>query len=153
MGAVSERRGGQMGNKRGKERQRRRRELRLAQPRVRNALESARREREWVEALAAACEPELDRTVPVTIQRWDRDASKTEPAVVEQPAPLVDLTSKAEGEEWSLGQARMLYRDGYHLAWVTERTGWGAWWFSDLIGPDGYATELREEWDGWADAA
>jgi hypothetical protein len=42
-----------------------------------------------------------------------------------------------------MGQARTMIRDGYRLAKVCERTGWGGFWFEDQVGPDGYLKEER----------
>jgi hypothetical protein len=140
-----------VGTRSGKKRHRsdptvRRRETRLAQPRVANALAAAAAERDRIAALVASLPtPELEAQT-VVLHR----AVKTERggiAVVEveatRPAPALDLTSMAEGDKgWTLGQARLLYQDGYSVAHVVARTGWGAGWLRDLMGRDGYYAGL-----------
>lgn len=124
-----------------------RREIRLAKPRVANALAAAKAERERIAALVAATAvPELEAEV-VVIRQVISQGRHLE-VEVERPRPVVDLASMAEGElGWSLGQARLLYQDGYSLAHVVARTGWGAGWFRDLMGPDGYYADLPIVWD------
>lgn len=125
-----------------------RRERRLALPRVANALAKAAAERARIEALIEKAHPELANTVGVVIQRAMANG-KTEAVTVQRPVPLVDLTNRTEGDKgWSLGQARVLFGDGYHLRRVVELTGWGGWWFSDLVDAEGYARSFRAE--AWA---
>lgn len=123
-----------------------RRERRLALPRVANALAAAAAERDRIAALVASLPaPELEPQT-VVLHR----AVKTERGgivVVEveatRPAPALDLTSMAEGDKgWTLGQARLLYQDGYSVGYVVARTGWGAGWLRDLMGRDGYYADL-----------
>lgn len=149
---LTERRGSAFGNKRGKEAQRRRAELRLSKPRVRNALAEVAAHQARLEAqLQHQSTGELLATVTVPIRRWDKVAHEHVAAVVERPVPVVAMDDRALGEKgWDVGQARLLYLDGYPLDWVVARTGWGAWWFSDLVGRDGYAVDLRRESEAWA---
>lgn len=46
---------------------------------------------------------------------------------------------------WSLGQARMMLRQGYSLAKVQRLTGWGENWLRDLV--DYRDRRGRAEWD------
>lgn len=121
-----------------------RRERRLANPRVRSALAHAAAERARVEALIDKTPaPVVLRQVEVTVQRVQGGKGDPVPVLVERHVPLVDLDSKAEGDKgWSLGQARLLFGDGYSLACVVARTGWGGWWFRDMLAEDGYARTL-----------
>jgi hypothetical protein len=115
------------------------RALRLAQPRVRDALSAARTDREWLAAEAA----EVERIV----RQWTAELARkaVEATVAGRPAPappaLHDRSNRSAGLDrgWTLGQARVLLTDGYPLARVCERTGWGGWWFRDIVGNDGYA--------------
>lgn len=45
----------------------------------------------------------------------------------------------AQGDRWTLGQARQLLRDGYSLAHASRITGWGAMWLEDLVTEQGDA--------------
>jgi hypothetical protein len=154
LGAKSERRGAQFGNTRGKERQRRRTNLRLATPRVATALDAARGHQEDLEALIA-------RQLRESAEQVERGRSQARQAVVGreeggsgskhpstswrvsglpiQPVVTRTVDPQAVGQQgWSLGQARTLLRDGYHVQKVSQMTGYGAAWFDDLVGRDGY---------------
>jgi len=50
--------------------------------------------------------------------------------------PQID--ADAEGSVFTLGQARSLLRQGYHVNKVITKTGWGRNWFDDLVDPSGY---------------
>lgn len=122
---------GARGNKRGKEAQRRRREIRLGRGRVQDALDEVARNRKWLEAelakaIAAGESPTLLPTPTV------------ETVNGELPAPLPDPWREGDVTRWPLGSARLLVKDGYSLAYAVRRTGWGEHWFRDLVGPDGY---------------
>ena len=143
------------GSRAGKKRPRRdpslaRRERRMSSPRVRGALAEAAEQRAKIEALLARQSPaELYASVTVPVRRWDKTTRDYAQAVIERPVPEVAMDDRAEGDKgWTVGQARLLYMDGYSLDWVVRRTGWGAWWFSDLTGADGYAVKVHDgmEW-------
>lgn len=58
--------------------------------------------------------------------------------------PVVDVDCKDRSPGASLRQVRSLVRQGYSAAQVTRMTGWGAYWFADLLDSDGYYNEERE---------
>lgn len=126
----------------------RRRELRLEKPRVRKALEKAGAERKLIERLAAAADEaarnwRASHPTPAALDREPEDIGSITLAL-----PLADLanqTAPADGG-WSLGQARMLLRDGYHVGQVCRRTGWGGYWFSDLVDAEGYYAQPKASW-------
>lgn len=79
--------------------------------------------------------------------------------VVPPPTPLVDLLAKlappsnpkgVDGEDKTraagvtLAQVRSLVRQGYSGVQVQRMTGWGGYWFADMLDDDGYYNEERE---------
>jgi hypothetical protein len=88
--------------------------------------------------------PVVLRQVEVTVKRVQGGKGDPVPVLVERHGPAGGpQDSKAEGDKgWSLGQARLLFGDGYSLECVVARTGWGGWWFRDLLAEDGYARTL-----------
>lgn len=152
MATASSRRGGTStprergarGNKRGKEAQKRRHDLHLATPRVAVALADARTERQRLEAiLAAQARTETEGSRKAAIRRvWVKDGAEVtdlDRPRVHETRLVLNPDSRALGEKgWTLGQARVLVTDGYPLEAVVRRTGYGAWWFRDLVGNDGY---------------
>lgn len=58
--------------------------------------------------------------------------------------PPVDLDCKDRRPGASLKQVRSLIRQGYSAQQVTQMTGWGAYWFADLLGADGYYDDDME---------
>jgi hypothetical protein len=95
--------------------------------------------------------------------RVDRDG-KTPPRRVGTPRPVpaptsmtelaaklrprrqsaFDATCRDRAPGVSLRQVRSLVRQGYSAIQVTQMTGWGAFWFADLLDSDGYYNEERE---------
>lgn len=74
-------------------------------------------------------------------KRWWAPESEPEPEP--EPAPVIPIRAPgpdhdAKGDHYSLGQARTLLRQGYHVAKVVKQTGWGRNWFSDMIDETGY---------------
>jgi hypothetical protein len=52
----------------------------------------------------------------------------------------------AEGDGYTMGEARQMLRKGYHLLVVMERTGWGFNAFDDMyVDQDGYGMPLDFE--------
>lgn len=132
-----------------------RRSRRLNDPRVRTALDEARREREKIAALIAAnasTETEGSRRAAM-LRVWVRDGDLVAddalaPSSLARPGTrvVVNPESRQVGEKgWTLGQSRILISDGYSLDSVVARTGWGAWWFRDLVALDGYARPVFSE--------
>lgn len=70
----------------------------------------------------------------------------------EEPAPVEEERRptrgrlpvfEAEGESYTLGQARKLVRAGYHVCHVMHLTGYGWKWFNDMaLDEDGYGLPL-----------
>ena len=134
---------GAYGNKRGKERQRRRTNRRMEDPRVTRALSEANEQNAALEKLPARpgkavgaqysdlvkavlkpSEPEpVEPTAPPPVRR------RPTPAPAGPPLPAPD----AVGEKgWTLAQARGMLRQGYRLERVQRMTGFGADWFNDI---------------------
>lgn len=165
----TERRGGQAGNKRGKERQRRRAELRASDPRVQRALaereEADKRVRsvkgghvpvgQYAGMTARILEGLRDAKVivatPIPDQRGEEidDRTRIQRSMRPAPLPAIDVPKvepKAEGDDWELGQARSMLRQGYRIDHVIKVTGWGPDWFDDMpMDDDGYGLRL-EDW-------
>lgn len=62
-------------------------------------------------------------------------------------APLpkgVDPEDKARSPRWTLAQVRNLVRQGYSGQQVQAMTGWGGFWYHDMLDSDGYYNEERE---------
>lgn len=140
----SERRGGQRGNTRGKEAQKRRRTLRMQDPRVQSAAEAAKRAREdlaRLESLATPAKPKTGEHVhsvvlvgtPPRYACCGALAPIPEP-VVEAPAPaqVIKVPDAVGTKGWSLLQARLMLRDGYTVEHVVGMTGWGPAHFKGL---------------------
>lgn len=91
----------------------------------------------------------------LTVGAWWRPDTEEEPEP--EPAPVVEaqpprrysqppamthprssLDPDAQGTSWTLGQARTLIRQGYHLNKVIAKTGWGRNYLSDLVDESGY---------------
>jgi hypothetical protein len=60
------------------------------------------------------------------------------------PSTGVDPHDKTRAPGTTLSQVRSLVRQGYHGRQVTQMTGWGGYWFHDLLDDDGYYNEERE---------
>jgi hypothetical protein len=61
---------------------------------------------------------------------------------------LKTLPEEGSGNgDWTLGQARSMMREGYHISHVVGATGWGTKWLAELCDEDGYGISL-EEWLG-----
>lgn len=88
--------------------------------------------------------PDVDPNVqPISTigKRWWAPESEPEPEP--EPAPIIPIRRPgpdhdARGASYSLGQARTLLRQGYHVNKVVKQTGWGRNWFSDMIDETGY---------------
>ena len=72
------------------------------------------------------------------------------PPVVERrytPRPMVrskpTLDPDAQGSTYSLGQARAMLRQGYHINKVVQRTGWGRNWLDDLVDDTGFLSDAH----------
>lgn len=143
-GVSSYRETGQRGNKRGKEAQKRRTELRLAKPRVQTALGRAAADRAWLDAESARVEAIVAEWTAEVRARQAAARAAGEP--VPPVPPLHDLANRSAGDlaRWTIGQAAMLLSDGYSLEHVCRKTGWGGWWFRTAVGNDGYARTERE---------
>lgn len=55
-----------------------------------------------------------------------------------------DPDDKTRAPGATLSQVRSLVRQGYSGAQVQRMTGWGAYWFADMLDDDGYYNEERE---------
>lgn len=56
----------------------------------------------------------------------------------------VDPEDKTRAAGVTLAQVRSLVRQGYSGAQVQQMTGWGGYWFADMLDNDGYYNEERE---------
>lgn len=154
-GTRTKRERGAYGNKRGKEAQRRRRQIRLRDPRVALSLEEAERERKELEARIAREkeQPAVGTAAgaayrePVVVHEDKLPESSDKPKTY-RPKKIV-IPYDAQGDKgWSLGQARSMVRQGYKVERVVYMTGWGVKWLEDLpTDPDGYGLST-EEWVG-----
>lgn len=76
--------------------------------------------------------------------RWWAPESEPEPEPEPEPvvAKVVRLAPREDHDRQStthtLGQARTLLRQGYHVNRVVAKTGWGRNWFNDIIDETGY---------------
>lgn len=120
---------------------------READGRRRAALEAVEKERQRLEARIAreAVEPAVGR-VPgaewVARAQQFVEAGQAAQAEVDEiiaaakparPRHRFELPAEdAEGTEWTLGEARAMLRQGYHVWRVQQVTGWGAKWFDDM---------------------
>jgi hypothetical protein len=87
-----------------------------------------------------------DLALPVWEKRDDDAARRSlEEMLLKLAPPTVDLTDKTRRPGFSLGQVRSLIRQGYSARQVVDMTGWGAYWYADLVGPDGYYHGEREK--------
>ena len=90
------------------------------------------------------------------VRRRERTAE-----VVPPPTPLTDLLAKltavapptkggvdpddkTRAPGATLAQVRSLVRQGYSGVQVQRMTGWGGYWFADMLDSDGYYNEERE---------
>jgi len=80
-------------------------------------------------------EPKPDPQL-VTVQRM---LAKLKPK-----RPAIDMDCKSRNPAFSLRDVRRMVREGYSLSQVVERTGWGAFWIADMVGPDGYYRDEME---------
>lgn len=64
---------------------------------------------------------------------------RVKPRVVPPPSP-----DDARGTIYSLGQARAMLRQGYHVRKVISKTGWGLNHFKDLIDNTGYIRLVKD---------
>lgn len=132
---------GAYGSKRGKHALAKERR-RAGDRRVQTALEKARAEEAALNARIAA---EREATAPEPAQPGGllTETRRKLPTTVTRPRPtkLVVTPSPAEQEAarwrkgetaWTLGDARQMVTQGYSLARVVRRTGWGEGWFDDL---------------------
>jgi len=60
------------------------------------------------------------------------------------PQPGFDPDDKTRAPGCTLSQVRSLVRQGYSGAQVQRMTGWGGYWFADMLDDDGYYNEERE---------
>lgn len=103
-----------------------------------SSREQAVADRAWLEA--------EDRKVKAVVAEWMTEVRAWQAAAraagepVPPVPPLHDPSNRSAGDltRWTVGQARLLLEDGYALAKVCQQTGWGGWWFRDLVGHDGY---------------
>lgn len=83
-----------------------------------------------------AAQPELPIPAPEPPAEPVQKARRYEGRpLVPRPA---QIDADAEGTAFTLGQARSLLRQGYHVNKVIAKTGWGRNWFSDMVDPSGY---------------
>jgi hypothetical protein len=120
--------------------------------RRRAALEEARLERERLEArLAREAEQSVEGRVAGA--EWTlRVVEEREPVPVtplrprRRPAKSWPVAPDAEGDRYTMGEARQMLRKGYHLLHVMARTGWGFNAFDDMyVDQDGYGMPLEFE--------
>jgi hypothetical protein len=152
-GTRTKRERGAYGNKRGKEAQKRRREVRLRDPRVATTLDEVRAEQ-------AALEARIEREKEQPAVGATAGAKYKPPVVVQEDAlPVATGETKvyrpkkvripydAQGNKgWTLGQARSMVRQGYKVTRVVYMTGWGMKWFEDLpTDDDGYGLST-DDW-------
>lgn len=169
-GTSTPRERGAYGNKRGKERQRRRARQRAQDPRVQAAMGEVKQDRELVADLLnnpsrgtgqRRCELAEQSGEHSSVLVGGRHAccGKAAEAPKQQPTtqqvvvktskpaspPRDEIPREGEGVDWSLGQARAMLMQGYLLRQVVFLTGWGAKWFDDVPLRDGRGVS-REEW-------
>lgn len=96
------------------------------------------------DALAAITTEDI---APISTRgQWWRAEPEPEPTPQPAPAPApaparvlrVVEEHDRKGAAYSLGQARDMIRQGYHINRVVTKTGWGRNWFSDLVDDTGY---------------
>lgn len=51
------------------------------------------------------------------------------------------MAKDAQGTDFTMGEARLRFRRGYHISHVMRTTGWGFNYFDDLVSEDGYVRE------------
>lgn len=87
---------------------------------------------------------EREHIAPVTTHGawWRPEEPAPAPEPPAKPLPMTPppprLDPNAQGAVWTLGQARKMLREGYHVNKVVAKTGWGKNWFSDLVDHTGY---------------
>ena len=153
MRSQSERRGGQYGNTRGKERQARRTRRRMETPRITSRLSQAQQEQaeldrlieqqrrnpaqgktegaEYAERRREAEEREQRRQREREEARLRRSLFKPCDHTFMLPVILLPLPD-ARGHGWTLQQARTMLKQGYLPEVVAKRTGWGMSWLDDI---------------------
>jgi len=110
--------------------------------RVQTSLEKARAQQAALDARIAAeklAEPPAPVRQPVPTPVVATTSPAPAPAPAPTPASWAEQIGRAgrdrwrKGEKgWSLAEARQQINDGYTLAKVVQRTGWGEGWFEDL---------------------
>lgn len=113
-----------------------------ADGRRRAALEAVERERQRLEARLAreAVEPAVG---PVPGAEWKPPEVSAQEVVIPARPRMKLPPEDAEGTEWTMGQARQMLRQGYHIYRVQQVTGWGAKWLDDIeLDPDGFGLPL-----------
>lgn len=126
-------------------------------------------EKGWVYLYCDGADFAMQAPDQVGTKEWwriDRDgkaAPRRQRALEEVPAPtplaelyakLTALTPPSKGVDpddrtrtpgATLGQVRSLVRQGYSGVQVQRMTGWGGYWFHDMLDTDGYYNEEREQ--------
>lgn len=141
--------GGRQDNPRRSAKQVSRRQAREASGRVQGSLGEARAAREDLERRMAyeAANPTLGRVTGATWsarQREQEQAGRTPLPRVPRHVRLGLPEPDAQGNRWTMGQARSMLRAGYHLHRVQKVTGWGEKCFDDMkVDPDGYGLPIE----------
>lgn len=93
---------------------------------------------------------ESDIAPILTIGAWWRTVNGEQPEPEPAPMPVRALSltppppvdpDDAKGTTWTLGQARTMVRQGYHINKVIARTGWGRNWLADMVDDTGFLAE------------
>lgn len=132
MGAQSERRGGQYGNKRGKTVQQQQ-AARAADKRAQDALARAR---DFSAQLDRIAEQQHAESAAEIAQREAAEAAEAKQRAYEA-RQAAEARNAELRKKWPLGDARMMLRQGYKIEVVMKRTGWSYNDLSDLAGRDG----------------
>lgn len=82
-----------------------------------------------------------DEEVPQPAKPEPSPAVTSMLAKLKPKRPVIDMDCKKRNPAYSLRDVRRMVREGYSLTQVVERTGWGAFWIADMVGPDGYYLE------------
>lgn len=118
MGSRPER--GAYGNARGKERQKRRREARLATPRVASALAEVREHQALIDAASAAGEP-LGRPTLTYVKEVEILDQKDVPSSVGYAAVRPKVTRKLK-IDWNIRDVYLMLDQGYSIEYISKRT-------------------------------
>lgn len=155
---------GAYGSTRGKERQKRRREIREQNGRWQSAMDEVRLERERLEAMMRQERPgstagaQYARELVLVQERATKlleeepEQKTSESAVARKRIgirPIYGTDLRYEGDPkppWEIRDARQMLRHGYHVHHVMATTGVGYKWLDDIpLGTDGYAVEIQEQ--------